>query len=509
MDFREGLSALLPPPRDDEPASLRHDIIDELSDHLACAYHRELLRGVDSTVARQRVLERFGDPASVACRLWIDAMKGKIMTQRVLIATCLVVTLASLTLAGLIWRQSGLVQQESARAAAAAIRAMELQNEKSQANQQEMLKHMRAMSEVVRSTHSLEWNPVTFKLTEETPDGPPVVGVSIALAERAVGNVGAGPGMAKPAWRVTDRSGVADFGVVRPGDYFYQIYKGFDQGSVSTVGELDIEPGSKLSKHITCPKTPLERTQMRFRWNWPDDLEKERLVLYTSFAHDPIKLQDVSWTLTDNHPPDPSLAKNLWLGPQFLLPATRSIVCGPAASMASVLPKKQPFLWALRDSAEQRVMADLLPDDVGKIMPPGETLHWERGNYRLSGIYVLRPIASGDTDRDRRRFELVIASPFRPGTPIYYSVLDSPPTNENRTGPRAKGARNRGQRTGAQSGFLTLGQTHSVPWEAWDTTFKGFEAQPGKIIDFTIPLPDELISAVRKRLKPEEAPKSQ
>ena len=45
MDFRDTLSALLPPPRDDEPASLRQDILDELGDHLACAYNRELLRG--------------------------------------------------------------------------------------------------------------------------------------------------------------------------------------------------------------------------------------------------------------------------------------------------------------------------------------------------------------------------------------------------------------------------------------------------------------------------------
>ena len=34
MDFRDTLSALLPPPRDDEPASLRQDILDELGDHL-------------------------------------------------------------------------------------------------------------------------------------------------------------------------------------------------------------------------------------------------------------------------------------------------------------------------------------------------------------------------------------------------------------------------------------------------------------------------------------------
>ena len=45
MDFHDTLSADLPPPRDDEPAGLRQDILDELADHLACAYNRELLRG--------------------------------------------------------------------------------------------------------------------------------------------------------------------------------------------------------------------------------------------------------------------------------------------------------------------------------------------------------------------------------------------------------------------------------------------------------------------------------
>ena len=66
MDSRDTLSAAFPPPRDDEPASLRQDILDELNDHLACAYNRELLRGMDSDAARQRVLERFGNPAAVA-----------------------------------------------------------------------------------------------------------------------------------------------------------------------------------------------------------------------------------------------------------------------------------------------------------------------------------------------------------------------------------------------------------------------------------------------------------
>ncbi len=106
MEFREILINELPAPRDDEPAGLRQDILDELADHMACSYNRELLRGAEPREARRRAIERFGDPAAVARRLWLDAMKGKIMVQRTLIATCLVVTLGSLAAAGVVWRQS-------------------------------------------------------------------------------------------------------------------------------------------------------------------------------------------------------------------------------------------------------------------------------------------------------------------------------------------------------------------------------------------------------------------
>ncbi len=139
---------------------------------------------MNSTIARQRALEQFGDPAAMARRLWLDAMKGKIMTQRVLIASCVVVTAASLTLVGLTWRQLSVAQRDAAKAVAAAMDAMALQNEKAQATQQQMLDQMRSMSEAIRTTRSLDWNPVSFKIVEETLDGTPVAGVSIALEER-------------------------------------------------------------------------------------------------------------------------------------------------------------------------------------------------------------------------------------------------------------------------------------------------------------------------------------
>lgn len=72
----------LPAPMDDEPASVRQDIADELADHLACAYRRELLKSADDRTARQRVLDRFGNPQRIAYQLWFQALWGRIMLNR-------------------------------------------------------------------------------------------------------------------------------------------------------------------------------------------------------------------------------------------------------------------------------------------------------------------------------------------------------------------------------------------------------------------------------------------
>ncbi len=82
----DDLLADLPPLRDDEPASLRQDIADELADHLACAFHRELVKTGDAEVAQSRVLNQFGDPRRIAVKLWFQAMWSRIMFHRVALA---------------------------------------------------------------------------------------------------------------------------------------------------------------------------------------------------------------------------------------------------------------------------------------------------------------------------------------------------------------------------------------------------------------------------------------
>ena len=53
------IAADLPAPRDDEPESLRRDIVDELADHLQCSLQRELLAGGQASPRR-----RSGDSGS-------------------------------------------------------------------------------------------------------------------------------------------------------------------------------------------------------------------------------------------------------------------------------------------------------------------------------------------------------------------------------------------------------------------------------------------------------------
>lgn len=110
--FDQDFLADLPAPRDDEPPQLRGDIADELADHLHCAHRREMLKDGNDEAARQRVLDRFGDPKKLARRLWWQAMWSRIMGQRLLAGLQWMVSLAAVTLAGAVfWQQMTILQE--------------------------------------------------------------------------------------------------------------------------------------------------------------------------------------------------------------------------------------------------------------------------------------------------------------------------------------------------------------------------------------------------------------
>ena len=278
MDFRESISGELPAPRDDEPAGLRQDILDELADHLACSFHREILRGVQPEEARRRAIERFGSPAAVARRLWLDAMKGKIMAQRFWIATSLIVTTACVGLTGLAWSQSKRIAAEQAEANRRLAEALD----QSRTANEAILRRLEAVAKA--SSKSSVWVPIKLRLTLEKPDGPPAVGYKVHLG-RGIGGA-LGPSQMK---RITDDSGLADFGVVQPGDWEFHV-----QAYPWTLTQsVNVLPDTPVDRTIACPMKG--QAPVKVRVDWPKSLVEKDLVAVAVFRHQGVKVGPFAW----------------------------------------------------------------------------------------------------------------------------------------------------------------------------------------------------------------------
>src|SRR5262249_21309026 len=170
----------------------------------ACAYRRELLRGADAATARKRVLERFGDPAAVARRLWLDAMKGRIMSQRILVICCIVLTLISLSLMGMLWVQSVRAQRIAAMAEARA--ALEMHRAKEA--QAQMHQQLQELSKAAQAPRSSDWIPVSFQLSyDRVHGGEPARGFVAGLGRGREGSTKDGAIL-----RTSDEYGKVDFG---------------------------------------------------------------------------------------------------------------------------------------------------------------------------------------------------------------------------------------------------------------------------------------------------------
>jgi hypothetical protein len=624
MDFRNTLSALLPEPRDDEPANLRRDILDELADHLACAYRRELLRGADPALAAQRVLERFGDPAAMARRLWFEAMRDKIMAQRMLIATCVVVMAACITAVAVSWHWMNQDQSLRARAAAEAIEANRRMSEalaQSQAANQEMLKQMRDMSQAVLHPVSPEWNPVIFKLAEDTADGPPAAGFSLTLTEQegrnspttsrrlqtsgdglllassaipagrqlrvvlppsllawgatgqyggmgGVGGMGGNNAPSKRIYRTSGSSGIVEFGAVQPGDYSYRISKYWAGGYVIATGQLNVGPGSKVEKLVVCPKTPPEMAIVHVGCSWPADLEREALVLYAPFSYRYRKLaSDMEWALTDSYSPQrPNRRSSQGMGmyPSQGQPATRSVLCGPGTSVTELKRLHGLYFWRVaqagaEDATERPAgggggrpggmgeggngrgnrngfgdgivqatklgpddRADVLTKYLSEITPAADSpepheLRWELGTYGLDRLYVLRPSRSPGVEPTRKSFEVLVACFFGGAGPTVRVSGEPPPDEQALSRPAlgfglggwAQGGMGGGmggmgggmRQVGTNPEWINTSSSVELASDYWDKVDVAFEARRGQVNQWTVPLPDELIRAVREALK--------
>ncbi len=510
MEFDESLSSRLPSPRDDEPAGLRQDIIDELANHLALGVHRERLRGNDAATALARAVERFGDPAAVACRLWTDAMKGKFMAQRVLIGTCVLVAAASVSAVAILWRE--LVQARRMAGDQAAAQIAE-----ARASQQQMLQQLKGLSESVNRFRATNLSEVRINLVDESADESPVAGASIAL-----NCVSEDP--RKQVHRTSDASGSAFFGTLAPGDYEIEISRSWGDGSMSTSGKLDVQPGKDVNKLIVCPNIPPRRAGMRVRWKWPADLEREPLVVNASFAFRGVEsASGLHWSIY------PKIADRRF-GLQETesssgiecLPLTHSILCGPSNKVERFRISRGLLFWRLssgnggylsfeslteraeRDEPDPSEFAHALDEDIDTSINHSTELNVEVGKYELSELLVLRPVQFPNGEGDLRRFK-VLAAVRAPHYTRDIHEGSKPPTNgdQKAASPFSVSAWR------IDSGVLgpLSKATVEFPREFWLREKDQLVAVPGQSNEWTIPLPDELIRAVRVALNAENAPK--
>lgn len=307
MDSNSNLAADLPPSRDDEPASLRQDIFDELADHLACALDRERkrqsARPETTESPGQRVLKRFGNPAQIALRLWRDAMWGKIVTQRIVIALASLVAVACCAAVFVSMRLVGIQE-----------RALADQRAAFEALQQGMLAQQRELAQTLQRIHDqnqaasqtpAEWVPAAIRCLGPEGESPAPAGFQVVLTSRDKDS-------RLPPWKqTTNGRDPIRIPKVRYGHYSLSVAAPW--GDTLMTG-VDVNPGLPFELDLRCPAAPPETAVIKPVFELPDDLKSRDLYFHLPLGGArrvvgseqwetslPIEGRESNWTILVSH----------------------------------------------------------------------------------------------------------------------------------------------------------------------------------------------------------------
>jgi len=266
----------LPAPRDDEPSSLRQDIADELADHLQCAFTRELHLTRDEQAAQQNTLHRFGDPRAIARKLWFDALREQIMSQRLTLALTSVMTLACMAASGLAWATF----QEGRELNHTVL-------EKLESLQTSSTQHAELSS----------WGKVKVRA------------VIAGTSERAVGcrlrlsgfvYSSASNASSGSVEETVGTSGEVDFGTLPVGPFTLVASTPWGESSTRVVS---VRSGRTADVEVAFPAKPPENATVRAAVNWPTELRGRNYLVRVSFTSSARKLPgDVEWATGTNIP---------------------------------------------------------------------------------------------------------------------------------------------------------------------------------------------------------------
>ncbi|QDT80838.1 hypothetical protein Mal35_43130 [Gimesia maris] len=268
-----------PPERDDEPSSLRQDIIDELSDHFACALNRELLKNPDEQIAKQRVIQNFGDPIKIARQLWLDAMKEKIMSQRIMTGVSVVMAVCCIAVVGFAWilvQESRVVNQKMLEHVA--VLADRPVASAESGTDQEILLELKRLNQlqatgVVAGQDELQ--QVSFQLVTDQ-NSQPATGFKGRLLQLVKGLDGFTVDV------VSDTQGKLDFGKLPAGAYALELKAPW--GEMYQIQHLRTIPGRAFSKTIVCPAHQPELVSIGFQVDCSAEFESDKWLFLVDFG---------------------------------------------------------------------------------------------------------------------------------------------------------------------------------------------------------------------------------
>jgi hypothetical protein len=392
------------------------------------------------------------------------------MSRRILVVTCISLAAVCLTMVALMGIQAARAERQAAMANERLADAM-MQAKLVQA---EMLKKLDEMSKAAQSPRSADWIPVTFHLSDETGAGSPAANFRVSLGR---GTNGSNRGDA--IRRVSTETGIVDCGVVQPGDWEYSLIVPGEQGEFAwtATGTLNVVPGTTIEQSIICPKPARTAVTIRPRVKWPADLADKNLVLCAQFQHMGLTFQPpLTWTTG-------GFFWEVFLGPE---PDTVYRFKGTTLYFWQLGSLKKP-----RDLMSAPFFAEARGWD-----PPlevAENSGWQRGDYHLTKLVVLQPTTTASPDRNSRRFH-VLGYAAGPVVVDALYVFEKPP-DEN-ADPNAPLSGPPSMTLGPKSpGVLELTSNSTEP-----KAFR-FSAEEGKLNEWTIPLPEQLLQALREKLK--------
>ena len=233
-DGPDEVAARLPRPREDEPQSLRQDIVDELADHLACSVLRERLRSDEkqSTDLQlwQRVIHRFGSPSQLARQLWFDWMWEKIMMQRI---TTFLLFVLVLGCGALLYSMNNTLQNSRLQQAVMLQELMQLK--------------ALGTPEPVKNQPT-EWNNLSVKVVYDDEAKTPVAGAVVKCSgqtdhTKTIPN----------SQMTSSEQGVVDFGLVLYGQY--SIGLELPNGVETKNHVASVRPGKDEIFEVVVPKS--------------------------------------------------------------------------------------------------------------------------------------------------------------------------------------------------------------------------------------------------------------